>query len=94
MPRCSSRDIRASKHFIFVNRLFGLYALLMQSNHGSILGGRDILLEALSPRWLGVLSEYSIHLSVKRLSALWRLLCPVDGALYPRFSANRISIPT
>jgi len=42
------RDIRASKHFIFVNRLlFGLYALLMQLKPRINTGrGRDILLEA------------------------------------------------
>jgi predicted unusual protein kinase regulating ubiquinone biosynthesis (AarF/ABC1/UbiB family) len=42
------RDIRASKHFIFVNRLlFGLYALLMQLKPTiRTQRGRDILLEA------------------------------------------------
>ncbi len=42
------RDIRASKHFIFVNRLlFGLYALLMQLKPRiSTRRGRDILLAA------------------------------------------------
>ena len=42
------RDIRASEHFLFVNRLlFGLYALLMQLKPTiNTQRGRDILLEA------------------------------------------------